>query len=95
MNLINVIYVTVKAYKDTLEHIQVISLINVIYVVNGFTDDSTLKVHIRTHTGGRPYICDMCGKGFTDNSSLKVHMRTHAGEKPYLCDIRYMVKGLV
>lgn len=44
-----------------------------------------LDLHVRRHSGDRPYRCKECDKGFAESSNLKVHMRIHTGEKPHVC----------
>ncbi|XP_061727730.1 zinc finger protein 728-like [Cydia pomonella] len=54
-----------------------------------FSSTYTLDEHKLIHTGGIPYICDICGQCFTYKSSLVVHIQMHDGsrEKKISCDV--------
>ncbi|CCM01473.1 uncharacterized protein FIBRA_03527 [Fibroporia radiculosa] len=49
------------------------------YCGKGFTRPSSLKIHINTHTGDKPYTCPFegCGRSFSVQSNMRRHARVH------------------
>ena len=48
-----------------------------------------MKEHERTHSGSKPFRCEVCQKEFSQTSALNLHKKIHTGERNHGCNQCY------
>jgi hypothetical protein len=52
-------------------------------ILRTFSHQVNLKTHQLTHSGERPYSCEVCNKAFSPSRILITHQHIHINESPY------------
>ena len=52
-----------------------------------YSVETKLLAHERTHTGFKPFICQICQRSFNEKGNLKAHLKYHSEIRPFKCPL--------